>query len=108
MWRLDTFWLSMRDQTPWVDRYPSEYLRSHVRFCASAFDGPSDAVQMQRWMDFSDKAGLLMYGSSYPHWSTCSPDVTAGGLDDAQREKVLWRNASELYGLTAPNKERVK
>ena len=26
MWRLDTFWLSMRDQTPWVDRYPSEYL----------------------------------------------------------------------------------
>ena len=20
MWRLDTFWLSMRDQTPWVDR----------------------------------------------------------------------------------------
>ncbi len=22
MWRLDTFWLSMRDQTPWVDRYP--------------------------------------------------------------------------------------
>ncbi len=27
MWRLDTFWMSMRDQTPWVDRYPSEYLR---------------------------------------------------------------------------------
>ena len=30
MWRLDTFWMSMRDQTPWVDRYPSEYLRDHV------------------------------------------------------------------------------
>ena len=36
MWRLDTFWMSMRDQTPWVDRYPSEYLRDHVRFCSSA------------------------------------------------------------------------
>ncbi len=33
MWRLDTFWMSMRDQTPWVDRYPSEYLPDHVRFC---------------------------------------------------------------------------
>ena len=43
MWRLDTFWLSMRDQTPWVDRYPSEYLPGHVRFCSSAFDGPTDA-----------------------------------------------------------------
>jgi predicted TIM-barrel fold metal-dependent hydrolase len=104
MWRLDTFWLSMRDQTPWVDRYPSEYLSGHVRFCSTAFDGPGVAGQMQRWMDFSDKADLLMYGSSYPHWSTSSPDVTAEGLDSRQREKVLWRNSSELYGLTAPIK----
>jgi predicted TIM-barrel fold metal-dependent hydrolase len=55
---------------------------------------------MQRWMDFSGKADLLMYGSSYPHWSTSSPDVTAAGLDDVQRAKILWQNASELYGLT--------
>ena len=45
MWRLDTFWLSMRDQTPWVDRYPSEYLPGHVRFCSSAFDGPIEVGQ---------------------------------------------------------------
>jgi uncharacterized protein len=102
MWRLDTFWLSMRDQTPWVDRYPSEYLPAHVRFCSSAFDGSTDAGQMQRWMEFSGKADLLMYGSGYPHWSTLAPDVAAAGLDIAQRDKVLWRNASELYGLTAP------
>ena len=70
MWRLDTFWMSMRDQTPWVDRYPSEYLRDHVRFCSSAFDGPTDANHAERWLDFTDKADLLMYGSSYPHWST--------------------------------------
>jgi predicted TIM-barrel fold metal-dependent hydrolase len=99
MWRLDTFWLSMRDQTPWVDRYPSEYLPAHVRFCSSAFDGPIDMNQMARWMDFSGKADLLMYGSDYPHWSTALPEVTALGLADLQREKVLWRNASELYGL---------
>jgi predicted TIM-barrel fold metal-dependent hydrolase len=102
MWRLDTFWLSMRDQTPWVDRYPSEYLAAHVRFCSSAFDGPTDPGQMQRWMEFSGKADLLMYGSGYPHWSTSSPEVAAAGLDGSQRDHVLWRNASELYGLTAP------
>lgn len=100
IWRLDTFWLSMRDQTPWVDRYPSEYLRAHVRFCSSAFDGPVDTGQMPRWMDFSDKADLVMYGSSYPHWSTAQPDTAVAGLDALQREKVLWRNANELYGLT--------
>jgi uncharacterized protein len=99
MWRLDTFWLSMRDQTPWVDRYPSEYLRDHVRFCSSAFDGPTDPNLAERWMEFTDKADLLMYGSSYPHWSTSMPASVSDGLNRAQREKVLWRNASDLYGV---------
>jgi predicted TIM-barrel fold metal-dependent hydrolase len=40
-----------------------------------------------------------MFGSGYPHWSTSSPDVMADGLDAGQRDKVLWRNASEFYGL---------
>ncbi len=99
MWRLDTFWMSMRDQTPWVDRYPSEYLPDHVRFCSSALDGPTDASQAERWLNFTDKADLLMYGSSYPHWSTSKADDVVAGLNDAQREKVLWRNASDLYGV---------
>lgn len=102
MWRLDTFWLSMRDQTPWVDRYPSEYLPEHVRFCSSSLDGPTDRSQVRRWMDFSAQAELLMFGSSYPHWSMSSPEVLAAGLDRTQRDKVLWRNASELYGLAIP------
>jgi predicted TIM-barrel fold metal-dependent hydrolase len=100
IWRLDTFWMSMRDQTPWVDRHPSEYLRDHVRFCTSAFDGPTDPQQAQRWLTFSDKADLLMYGSGYPHWSTCESADAVAGLDDVQGEKVLWRNASDLYGLS--------
>jgi predicted TIM-barrel fold metal-dependent hydrolase len=101
IWRLDTFWMSMRDQTPWVDRYPSEYLRDHVRFCSSAFDGPTDAGQSERWLDFTDKADLLMYGSSYPHWSMSKPEDVVAGLNAVQREKVLWRNADGLYGVAA-------
>jgi predicted TIM-barrel fold metal-dependent hydrolase len=59
--------------------------------------------QMQRWMAFSAKADLLMYGSGYPHWSTSAPDGVAAGLDGSQRDKLLWQNATELYGL--PTKE---
>ena len=40
-----------------------------------------------------------MYGSSYPHWSTSQPDDVVAGLNAVQREKVLWRNASDLYGI---------
>ena len=42
-----------------------------------------------------------MYGSGYPHWSTSSPDDAVAGLSGEQREKVLWRNASDLYGVAA-------
>jgi predicted TIM-barrel fold metal-dependent hydrolase len=101
MWRLDTFWMSMRDQTPWVDRYPSAYLRDHVRFCSSALDGPTDTALTERWLDYTDKSELLMYGSNYPHWSTSTPAAVTAGLNDVQREKVLWRNAAELYAITA-------
>jgi predicted TIM-barrel fold metal-dependent hydrolase len=99
MWRLDSFWMSMRDQTPWVDRLPSAYLPDHVRFCSSAFDGPTDSGQTARWMAFMDTANLLMYGSGYPHWSTSQPESVVAGMDAAQAESVLWRNASDLYGL---------
>src|SRR4029079_9041564 len=93
MWRLDTFWMSMRDQTPWVDRFPSEYLRDHVRFCSSAFDGPTDAALAERWLDFSDKDELMIAVSGYRRWWTSRPAEVAAGLNEVQREKVLWRNA---------------
>jgi uncharacterized protein len=100
MWRLDTFWMSMRDQTPWVDRPPSEYLADHVRFCSSALDGPTDTADASRWMDFTDKSDLVMYGSGYPHWSTTSPRDAALGLNADQQEKLLWRNAGSFYRLS--------
>jgi predicted TIM-barrel fold metal-dependent hydrolase len=56
-------------------------------------------------MDFSAKADLLMFGSGYPHWSTSSAAEVSAGLDSTQREKVLWRNASALYGITVSETE---
>lgn len=52
-------------------------------------------------MDFTDKADLLMYGSAYPHWSTTDSDAAVEGLSREKREKVLWRNAVDLYGIGA-------
>jgi predicted TIM-barrel fold metal-dependent hydrolase len=42
-----------------------------------------------------------MYGSAYPHWSTSAPDAAVAGLSNDKREKLLWRNASDLYGIGA-------
>jgi predicted TIM-barrel fold metal-dependent hydrolase len=107
MWRLDTFWLSMRDQTPWVDRYPSEYLARHVRFCSSAFDGPTDQGRAERWLELTGNTDRLMYGSGYPHWSMCAPFDAVRGLNAEQQQKVLWRNACALYEIGAQKHGRV-
>ena len=31
MWHLDFDWKSIRDQTPWLERLPSQYFREHIR-----------------------------------------------------------------------------
>jgi predicted TIM-barrel fold metal-dependent hydrolase len=42
---------------------------------------------------------MFMYGSSYPHWHVSTPDQIQNGLSDEQRQKILWKNAAELYRL---------
>ena len=78
IWRLDTFWISMRDQTPWVERKPSAYLPDHVR-TDSALAGSTDESPAERWLAHTDKADLIMYASSYPFWSGSSPDAVVAG-----------------------------
>jgi uncharacterized protein len=100
VWRMDTFWRPFRDQTPWMTRYPSENLAAHVRFCSSRMEGPVDAGMTDPWMKQLDKAGLVMFASHYPHWSLSAPDDLPSGLSDADRERILWKNASQVYALS--------
>jgi uncharacterized protein len=99
MWRLDMFWRSGRFETPWVTRPPSESLRGHVRFCFSGLEGPPEVDFASEWFSQMWKEDLLMYSSNYPHWSVTNPGELSPGLTDDQREKVLYRNACDLYDL---------
>jgi uncharacterized protein len=98
-YRLDLLWTSLRDQTPWVTRYPSDYLASNVRLCTSSLEGPTDSSTMDDWMGFHDRSDLVMFGSQYPHWSMLDPADAVLGLGEEQREQVMWRTANALYNL---------
>lgn len=101
MWRLDTLWFPLRDQTPWVSGYPSEYLRDHVRLCTSALDGTPDGPITQPWLEQSGKEDLLMFASHYPFWHATGPAALPAAMTEDQREKLLWRNAERTYRLAA-------
>jgi predicted TIM-barrel fold metal-dependent hydrolase len=99
MYRLDLLWTSLRGQTPWVTKAPSEYLATNVRLCTSSLEGPTDPGKMDDWMGFHDKSDLVMFGSQYPHWSLLDPVDAVAGLPTERRERVMWRTANTLYNL---------
>lgn len=98
-WTLDTTWPSCRAETPWVRRFPSEYLVEQVRFCASPQEVPLlGNEEVADWERITHASRLLMFGSRYPHWSTSSPDALLPELEPELRHSVLAGNALELYG----------
>lgn len=99
IWRMDTFGRPHLEQTPWAPQIPSAYLADHVRFVQGNLDGPRQEGVAAEWLEMTGKSDLIMYGSSYPHWGMTEVSSVSRDLTDEQRQKILWRNADELYGL---------
>jgi predicted TIM-barrel fold metal-dependent hydrolase len=103
MWRMDSFGRPHLEQTPWAPKIPSAYLRDHVFFVHGLLDGPGvDADFADEWLRYTGKEDMLLFGSSYPDWQTVTVHDLPRCWTDEQREKVLWRNAADLYGIEAP------
>jgi uncharacterized protein len=96
IWRLDSDWRAIRSVTPWVKKTPVDYLPGHVRFCSHRFEGPLDAEERLPWLQAVDAEQLLMYSSNYPSVSFEGP-AAFDGVPAGLRERVLCRNAAELY-----------
>jgi uncharacterized protein len=99
MWRFDTFGRPHLEQTPWAPNIPSSYLPEHVFFVQSNLDWPQREGVAAEWAEMTGKVDMIMYGSSYPHWHMTEIDSISPDLTDDQRQKVLWQNADQLYGL---------
>jgi predicted TIM-barrel fold metal-dependent hydrolase len=101
IWRMDCFGRPHLEQTPWAPKMPSDYLPDHVFFVQGSLDGPGDTEFAGEWFGFTGKENMVMYGSSYPHWHNHEPKVPSA-FSAEQRDKLLWRNASALYGIDIP------
>lgn len=104
MWRLDKSWRSMRFETPWLTRRPSDYIRDNVRFSTQPFEEPDDPKQILQLIEMMGSESLLMFATDYPHWDFDSPErAIPSVIGKDLRRKILWDNASEFYGLNAPS-----
>jgi predicted TIM-barrel fold metal-dependent hydrolase len=104
MWRVDKDYRPMRGDVPWMKRLPSDYIAQHVRFIAHRMEGPTDDGMLDEWLEMGDAKSTLMYASNYPSWDFLHPSAAFGQVEPEGRERIMARNALELYALS-PSEE---
>jgi predicted TIM-barrel fold metal-dependent hydrolase len=100
LWRMDQEWKAFQREVPWLQgRPPSWWTRQHFRLTTQPFDAPPNAAQLGQLIEQLGSDELLMLGSDFPHRYRHGNDEVLVALSLEQRERVLWRNAWELYRL---------
>jgi hypothetical protein len=97
LWRLDKYWHGLRFEIPWVDRLPSEIVKSNVRFTVQPTDTPPNAEMVEKLFDHLGSDDLLLFSSDYPHWQFANDDVLPRGIPDRHLAKLMVANPRATY-----------
>jgi predicted TIM-barrel fold metal-dependent hydrolase len=97
LWRLTKFWRGLRMEVPWLDRSPSDIVRSNVRLTIQPCDGPPDEDGLHKLMDHMESDELLLFSTDYPHWQFDGTDALPAGLPPAMVRKIMIDNPRATY-----------
>ncbi|MEM7538702.1 MAG: amidohydrolase family protein [Chloroflexota bacterium] len=95
LWRLDATYKSLRKETPWLKRLPSEYARDHIRMTTQPLEQPANKEHLWAALEAIDGKHTLLYASDYPHWDYDDPHEVA--IPKAWRENIFELNARQVY-----------
>lgn len=100
MWRMDRYWEAIGEQTPWLDRPPSEYLLDHVRFTTQPIPEPPRIEYFHALLEMVHAEETLMFCTDYPHWDgDYSPRQVFPSLDPALERAIFYETANAVYGF---------
>lgn len=96
--RMDDKFRAFRQQSPWLQRLPSEYAAEHVRLTTQPMSSLR-AEHLLQIFDMIDAENMLMFASDYPHWDFDEPSVLPQRLPEAVKRKILHDNAAAFFNL---------
>jgi len=98
LWRMDKAWRELRNEIPWVKKWPREYVHDNVKFSTQAFpepEHPEELVEMfERYLSDS-----LMFATDYPHWDFDRPASVFSTLSEEKKRKLFYENAASVLRL---------
>lgn len=97
MWRMDKVWKELRVETPWVKKFPSEYIREHIRLTTQPLDEPVRERDLLTVIDLMHGEDILMFSSDYPHWDNDMPTKILNLLPEEKKRKIYYENAKAFY-----------
>ncbi len=102
MWRLDQNYETLKLESKWVRKWPSEYIRAHVKVGTQPLEempDPEDLKKLYRSVDMGD---MLCYATDYSHHVFDDPDSIPRRLPDGWARKVMCDNACAHYRWAPP------
>jgi predicted TIM-barrel fold metal-dependent hydrolase len=103
LWRLDGQYKLLSQESPWVKRLPSEYVREHVRLGTQPMEesivpgGIRTLVESVEGIE-----DVLCFSSDFPHWTQDEPWYLAREIPEEWHRKVFCENAAEVFGFGTP------
>jgi predicted TIM-barrel fold metal-dependent hydrolase len=97
LWRLTKFWRGLRMEVPWVDRAPTDIVRSNVRLTTTPCDAPPSPHIFNRLIDHMGSDAMLLFSTDYPHWQFDGDGVLPEGLSRELVRKIMIDNPRETY-----------
>jgi predicted TIM-barrel fold metal-dependent hydrolase len=90
--------------SPLLEKSPEEYIRDQFYFGTQPLEEPDDPGMLDQVFDLVGPESI-MFASDFPHWDFDNPatvtDIFDRSLDDAELDRVLHGNASDVFGIEA-------